>query len=187
MQATDCCLMLIYSDYLTNNWDFSSFCYRLILACHISFPPKIFLCSFRNSLRWIHKYLLSFSLSRKKNITNNSTYFNFKYQLQLLVLVLFYFSILYPMQPDFKQLVCVYHWKQFRGDKTPIPIISTAKKFNINQQSIILLKKKSNPPLIFFPHFVGQLIECKAWPLLLDFISDSLSCFVYLDDIPLHR
>lgn len=110
---------------------FSSFCYRLILACHISFPPKVFLCSFRNSLRWIHKYLLSFSLSRKKNITNNSTYFNFKYKLQLLVLVLFYFSILYPMQPDFKQLVCVYHWKQFRGDKTPIPIISTAKKFLI--------------------------------------------------------
>lgn len=47
---------------------FSSFCYRLILACHISFPPKIFLCSFRNSLRWIHKYLLSFSISRKKTL-----------------------------------------------------------------------------------------------------------------------
>lgn len=25
-----------------------------------------------------------------------------------------------------------------------------------------IVKKKSNPPLIFFPHFVGQLIECKA-------------------------
>lgn len=44
---------------------FSSFCYRLILACHINFPPKIFLCSFRNSLRWIHKYLLS--LKKKKH------------------------------------------------------------------------------------------------------------------------